>query len=105
MSLLENDPQYIYVVEAELVPGADAEGWNRWYDEKHVPELLSVPGFMTANRFRDRDDPNRYLAAYGLDRPDPFTEERYAEVTGWQEWGDSVKGWDRAVFERRPTEF
>ncbi len=105
MSLLKGDPKFIYVVEAELAADADADGWNRWYDEKHVPELLTVPGFLTATRFRDRENPQRYLAAYGLDRPDPFSEPRYAEVTGWQEWRDSVSEWNRAVFERRPTEF
>lgn len=100
MTLLDRRAPYIYLVEAELEPDADVEGWNRWYDETHVPELLTVPGFENATRFEDRADPRRFLAAYRLSRPDPFSEARYAEVTGWGDWGSMVRQWDRGVFAR-----
>lgn len=101
MTLLDKESPYIYLVEAELEPEADVEEWNRWYDEKHVPELLTVPGFENATRFDDRADPRRFLAAYRLSRPDPFVEPRYSEVTGWGDWEPMVRRWQRAVFARQ----
>lgn len=32
-------------------PGEEAE-FERWYDAVHIPEILSIPGFVSARRFR-----------------------------------------------------
>jgi hypothetical protein len=67
----------IMVVESEPVdPGAEAE-YDRWYREVHIPELLAVPGFSGARRYRVREDLGqgenrkpRYLTVYELDADD-----------------------------------
>lgn len=105
MSLLDQDTKFIYLLRAELNQGAPEEEWNRWYDEKHVPELLTVPGFVSAQRFRDMSRPRSFLAGYQIERPEVFEEPRYGEVTGWGEWSPHVKSWDRAVYEVRRREF
>ena len=58
---------------------AEAEDeYNRWYDEVHVKELLTVPGVLSASRYRLSDgghgetSDHRYLAIYELDA-DPNT--------------------------------
>lgn len=33
----------VYIVTTEVDPAWEDE-FNRWYDEEHVPALLSVPG-------------------------------------------------------------
>jgi hypothetical protein len=56
--------------------GREAE-FNRWYDERHVPDLLAVPGFVSAQRFALTDATGQgkpgwtYLALYELDTDDP----------------------------------
>ena len=56
--------------------GHEAE-FNRWYDEQHVPDLLAVPGFVSAQRFAVSDATGQgepgwtYLALYELDTDDP----------------------------------
>lgn len=30
----------------------EEEEFARWYDEVHIPEILAVPGFVSARRFR-----------------------------------------------------
>jgi hypothetical protein len=105
MSLLDKQTRFIYLVRAELNESAPEREWNAWYDEKHVPELLTVPGFRSADRFRDLQNPRRYLAAYEIDNPEVFEEQRYGEVTGWSEWQPHVRSWDRAVYEIRRTDF
>jgi len=58
------------------VPGREDE-FNRWYDERHVPDLLAVPGFVSARRFALTDATGQgkpdwtYLAMYELETDDP----------------------------------
>jgi hypothetical protein len=60
------------VVLSNARPGTDAE-FNRWYDEVHVPDILSkIGGFVSAHRYRrvalpgSDDCPWGYLARYDI---------------------------------------
>jgi hypothetical protein len=46
---------------------SDAE-MNRWYSQHHLPEILTIPGVMSASRYRSLDpQPDYgYLATYTL---------------------------------------
>ena len=58
----------IMVVEsAPSSPEREAE-YHAWYDGEHIPAILKVPGFLSARRFRRRDD---LRGEAGADRP-PF---------------------------------
>jgi hypothetical protein len=103
--LTDGETNYIYLVHAELAGTADEQAWNDWYDDKHIPELLSVPGFISAYRFRERSERKRYLAGYRLERPDVFEEPRYREITGWAEWKPHIAKWSRAAYRVTKTDF
>jgi len=67
--------KHTFVVFTEAKPGRDAE-FNDWYDNRHVPDVLAVPGFIACQRFRLRpedgaaDAPTRYLALYEMETND-----------------------------------
>ena len=42
--------KFIQVVFSKPVEGKDAE-FNEWYDNVHIPELLTVPGMLSATRY------------------------------------------------------
>ncbi|MDE2372144.1 MAG: hypothetical protein KGN16_24465 [Burkholderiales bacterium] len=42
---------YAMFVAIDAVPGREAE-FNRWYDEQHLPDVLRIPGFRSARRYR-----------------------------------------------------
>ena len=44
------------IVQTEPRPGAEAD-FNAWYDDVHLPEVLTTPGFTGARRFRTLDSP------------------------------------------------
>jgi hypothetical protein len=46
------------------IGAADEAEFNAWYEEEHFPERLSVPGILTARRYRDVSAPLRYAAIY-----------------------------------------
>jgi hypothetical protein len=94
--------RHVYVVRSEFADDALEAEWNRWYDEVHVPELLSVPGFHSATRFQERGAPRRYLALYEVDGPEVFETERYREISGWGEWAPHIVEWTRALYRYEP---
>ncbi|MCU1346574.1 MAG: hypothetical protein JWL70_2840 [Acidimicrobiia bacterium] len=54
------------------VEGREDE-FNKWYDEVHLPEVLTVPGFVAAQRYGQtegslgNDGPRPYLAVYEIE--------------------------------------
>lgn len=60
-------------------PPAMEEEFNAWYDDEHMGERLSIPGFRSARRWV-ADVPagqGKYLATYELDAPEVLASEKY----------------------------
>jgi hypothetical protein len=59
----------LQVVLTNARPGQD-EVFNTWYNERHIPDVLTVPGFLAAQRFKvaslspAKPSPWAYLALY-----------------------------------------
>jgi hypothetical protein len=81
--------RYSWLVFTNCTPGEEAE-YNRWYDEIHRPDLLRVPGIVSATRselspfqttfvegkielcgIEANGAKYRFLAVYALDTDDP----------------------------------
>ena len=66
--------RYNYVVISNPVAGRERE-YNDWYDAQHLPDVLAVPGFVAAQRFRvaQQDNPlsGGYVAIYEMETDDP----------------------------------
>ena len=66
----------LMVVLTNAVAGRDDE-LNEWYDNEHIPQVLALPGFVSAQRFRLGDGQvgpelspqghHRYLALYEIE--------------------------------------
>ncbi|MCK9508918.1 MAG: hypothetical protein M0Q54_10820 [Pigmentiphaga sp.] len=80
-----------YIVQADI-PDAIAPEYNAWYDEEHLPRLVSVPGIRCARRYLASDGSPRYLTAYDLETVDAFEtpEALQARKTPWTEKMRSV---------------
>ena len=61
-----------------IAPDRDAE-FNAWYEEEHLAERLALPGFRSARRYRDVDDPYAYCVLYELDSPMVLRSPAYLE--------------------------
>ena len=70
--------KYCFVVFSDPTPGKEDE-YNSWYDDVHLPEVLAVPGFVSARRLKIADVPaventtlpGRYLTLYEMETDDP----------------------------------
>jgi len=67
--------KYVFVVFTRPAPGRESE-YNAWYDDQHLPDVLKLPGFVSAARYRYTrvDGTNTashpYLALYTLETDD-----------------------------------
>jgi hypothetical protein len=67
-------PDYKFVVFSNPAPGREDE-YNDWYDGVHIGDVVAVPGFTSAKRFRlvpgrEEMPDHRYLAIYDISSDD-----------------------------------
>jgi hypothetical protein len=64
---------YTLAVMTNAVEGRDAE-FNEWYTNQHLGDVLRVPGFTAARRFKLSEgysSPHAYLALYEMETDNP----------------------------------
>ena len=76
----------VVIVTMEVEPDWEDE-LNRWYEEEHIEALLSVPGYLSAERFLAVDGTPKYMAFYQVESPAAFhsNEHELAVSTPWTE--------------------
>ena len=78
---------WLYIVHTDI-PAEIVGDYNAWYDEEHLPRLVTVPGVVRARRYVADDGVSpRYLTAYDLSIRDAFEspEGLKARKTSWTE--------------------
>jgi hypothetical protein len=87
---------YYYFVFSNPVDGQEDE-YNKWYNEQHAPDVVAVPGFVSAQRFVKNDLPlyrmvdlqvPKYLVLYKIITDD--VNAVFAEVTRRLKTGETV---------------
>ena len=74
----------VLVVMMEVDP-ADDEVFNKWYNEEHLPERMSIPGYISARRFvLDPEDGQannvmRYLCIWEMEDDSPLQSQFYKD--------------------------
>ncbi len=53
----------ILVISLDIDPEKE-EAFNHWYNTKHIPEMLRVPGVISAHRYRATRGEPKYWAIY-----------------------------------------
>lgn len=73
------------------VPEDLEEEFNRWYDEEHIPERLSIPGVLSAARYVAVRGGPKYLACYELTEPDAYFSDT------WQHYLHNPTEWSQRM--------
>jgi len=74
----------LLVVRIDVAPEMEAE-LNRWYNDEHFPNLLSVPGVLWGKRAINTGKGPKYIAVYEHENIDVRNTEAYrkAAETEW----------------------
>ena len=59
----------MYLQTMPVSPDKDAD-YNKWYNDTHLAEIVSVEGIVSARRFAPMDGNGPYIAIYELDCDD-----------------------------------
>jgi len=70
---------------------AHEEGFNRWYEEEHLPERLQCEGFLSARRYVSVEGAPKYLAIYELEDPEVLDREAYQRLVPPSEWMQQLR--------------
>jgi hypothetical protein len=94
--------KYIFLVGHD-VPRHKHREFNAWYNTEHIPDLLSVPGFVAVRRFRleEKTIPpitrrggvaSQYLTIWDLNSEDALTCKEFINrsASPWTQW---VRSW------------
>jgi hypothetical protein len=69
------------------IPAAVEEDFNRWYNEEHLAERMSIPGFLSARRYASLEGVPKYIALYETVDAQVLQSETYLKVlnapTAW----------------------
>jgi hypothetical protein len=89
-------PRGIMVVQSSPAEGRDRD-YNEWYSHTHIPQILEIPGFVSARRYRVSDGAqpgeHAYLAVYELEADDlaePVAELRSRSASGRTDRSDAL---------------
>jgi hypothetical protein len=66
-----SDTPWLYIVHTDIPDHIVAE-YNEWYDNEHLPRLVTVPGVVRARRYAAVAGSPKYLTAYELTDKDAF---------------------------------
>ena len=80
----------LLMVYVDVGPEHEDE-FNRWYNEEHIPERLSIPGVLNATRYTAIQGGPKYLACYELADPETW----YSDA--WQYWLNNPTEWSRRM--------
>ena len=65
------DTPWLYIVHTDI-PDHIVDEYNQWYDNEHLPRLVTVPGVVRARRYAAVTGSPKYLTAYELTDKDAF---------------------------------
>ena len=77
---------------------------NRWYAEEHLPDRLSMPGWLRGRRYVSLEGAHKYVALYDLEDLSALSSPKYKEAqanpTPWtRRVDDSLRARTRTEYE------
>lgn len=82
----------IYTVKTEIERAYEDE-WNEWQNEEHIPWNLSVPGYVSASRFIELNNRQKYMNLWQI--------ESFSAYESPEHWIRSVTPWSRRLHRYR----
>jgi hypothetical protein len=85
----------VLAVWNDVDPAHEAE-YHRWYWEQHLPERLSIPGFLSAYRYQALDGSPKFFTWYFVRDVEVLRSLHYLErLANPTEWTQRVMPWFR----------
>jgi hypothetical protein len=93
------ETDFILVTSSDVMPGAEGD-FNAWYNDAHLPEILTCPGFRSATRYECTAGEPTYLAFYDIDSPAVMNTPEMQRVHGWGPVASRMRGFYARIYRR-----
>lgn len=87
---------WLHIVRVDVDPETEEE-FNRWYVERHIPDLLACPGWLSARRYTVDDGGPRYAAVYEIAGPWVYDTPEFHAVKGFMHLTPHIRNFQRHV--------
>ena len=88
---MATDAKYLYVVMMDVEPDKEAD-FNEIYDKEHIPDLLKVPGVLSAARYKtSTEGAPRYVAIYEVANPEVPNSEAFRKASDSGAWPHKIR--------------
>jgi len=94
---MKSDKEFIHVVMVDIEPEHE-EAFNQWYVERHFPDLLACPGWLSAQRFLNMGEGPKYVAMYRVAGQWAFETEEFLKAKGFGPYERNVSNFRRLQF-------
>jgi hypothetical protein len=94
------DEAFIHIVRVDIDPEHEA-AFNAWYEQRHFPDLLACPGWLSAKRFVSVGEGPKYAAMYEVAGRWAFETPEFLKVKGFGPFETLVKNFMR--IQLKPT--
>ena len=85
-----SDEAFIHIVRVDIDPEHEA-AFGAWYEDRHFPDLLACPGWLSARRFVSIGDGQKYAAIYEVGGQWAFETLEFQEVKGFGPFESHVR--------------
>ena len=92
-------PQVMLVTSVDVTVGAEDE-FNRWYNEKHLPEVLACPCFLSAARMKPPWASRGSSRSTNSTMGNALTTPEMQRVRGWGEMFPHVRNFHERIYRR-----
>jgi hypothetical protein len=96
---MAGDLSVILVTTVDVDPAGEAQ-FNKWYNEKHLPEVMACPGFRSARRFRSAYGEPKYIAIYELESEEALRTPQMRAVRGWGDMFPYVRNFHERIYHK-----
>jgi len=93
-SILMSSPKLIHIVRVDIDPEHET-AFNAWYEEKHIPDLLACPGWLSARRFVALGEGPKYAAMYEVAGQWAYETPEYRAASGFGPFTPHIHGFQR----------
>lgn len=99
-NIFQPTTKYIYMGRAEFPEeGGPEEAWEQWSIETHIPELLAVPGFVSATRMREIGGRRAFVTGYEIESPDAVKQPEYLAAIAPHEFTPHLQNVSRTLYQ------
>lgn len=89
-----DDGPFTHIVRVDIDPEY-GEAFNAWYLDRHFPDLLACPGWLSARRFVSLGDGPKYAAMYEVAGKWAFETPEFQKVRGFGPFEPHVRNFTR----------